>query len=139
MQFIGIVKLLFMMDIASAMQDKNLLIIEDDLVSNLFFQELFSKKVKQVFTANSGTDAIKILKSHPSIDIVLLDLKLPDANGLDVVPLIKKIAPQAIIIAQTAYAHDIIRNQAFLAGCDDYITKPVRSTELFNLILKHFS
>jgi CheY-like chemotaxis protein len=127
-----------MRDIISVMHDKNLLIIEDDLVSNLFFQELFSEKVNKVFTANSGIEALRVIKDNPKIDLVLLDLKLPDTNGLEVVPIIKKIAPEAVIIAQTAYAHDTIRTQALLAGCDDYISKPVRSNELFNLILKHF-
>ncbi|HKL07372.1 MAG TPA: response regulator, partial [Bacteroidales bacterium] len=71
-------------------------------------------------------------------DMVLMDIKMPDINGLDATIEIKKKYPDLPIIAQTAYAmeEDEIASQE--AGCDDYISKPIRPDNLLTIMSKFF-
>jgi len=69
--------------------------------------------------------------------LVLMDIKMPDLNGYEATKLIKKFRPELPIIAQTAYALYGDDIKAKEAGCDEYITKPIRKKELFELIDKY--
>ena len=128
-----------MKNIFKILKNISIMIVEDDFLSTLFFQELFENKVKRIFSEKTGEDAIETLKSNPEIEIILLDIRLPGMNGLETIPFLKDINPNTVIIAQTAYSLDNDRQDSLLAGCDDYIPKPVRSAELYDVILKHFN
>ena len=128
-----------MKDILKVLKKISILIVEDDLVSTLFFQELFANKAQKVFCVTTGEEAIETLKSNPDINLILLDIRLPGINGFETIPFLKEANPNCVIIAQTAYAHDNDRQDSLRAGCNDYIAKPIRSAELYNIIMKHFS
>ena len=82
-------------------------------------------------------EAVKIATENPDIDIVLMDIELPDIDGYEATKRIK--AQRNIpIIAQTAYAMQGDRENALQAGCDGYISKPINKEELFALIEKNF-
>jgi CheY-like chemotaxis protein len=78
--------------------------------------------------------AIEYIKRYPEIDLVLMDIKLPDINGLELTGIIKAINNKVKVIAQTAYALSGDREKAIEAGCSGYITKPIKRQELLNLI-----
>jgi len=114
-------------------EDITILIVEDEEINRLYLNEILKNEVK-ILVAVNGREAMGIVKKNPGIDIILMDLKLPDINGLELTRLIKLINSKIKIIALTAYALAGDRESAIEAGCSGYITKPVNRDELLNLI-----
>jgi CheY-like chemotaxis protein len=69
-----------------------------------------------------------------NLDIVLLDIGLPDISGLDLIPEIKAIFPAAVIIALTAYVTPADKEKCLKAGCNDFISKPTNITTVLKKI-----
>lgn len=107
-----------------------LLIVDDNEESRLYYREVLEARGMIIYEAATMKDAWKVLLSEPSIKIVLLDIFLPDGNGLDLAIRIKKRRKDLRIIAQTAYASEEDRTKCLGAGCDDYLTKPIGREEL---------
>mgnify|MGYP000969532500 FL=1 len=115
-------------------EGKNILIAED-IVSNYKFLRLLLKKSKvNVLWVENGKDAVDMILSNDSIDLVLLDINLPVMNGYEVVKIIKEKKPSLPVIAQTAYALGGDRENAIAAGCDDYVSKPISISVLLKKI-----
>ena len=111
-----------------------ILIVDDDEVSRyLFKMNLKGENVSLLF-AGDGLEAIAQVRSHPKIDIVLMDLKMPKMDGFEATREIKQMHPALPVIAQTAYISPEDREKAKEAGCDSFITKPIFQQELFMLI-----
>lgn len=113
--------------------DMTILVVEDEEINWLYLHEILKKSVKTINAVN-GAQAVEYIKKYPEIEIVLMDIKLPDINGLELTKIIKGINNKIIVIAQTAFALSGDRDKALEAGCSDYITKPVRKEVLLNLI-----
>lgn len=117
-------------------EDKKVLIVDDVLeVYKLIAVYLRSTKAKHLYAIN-GNQAIEICRQNPDIDIVLLDIQLPDIDGYEVVRAIKDINKGIPVIAQTAYALSDDKEKALAAGFDDYITKPIYKKPLLELMDK---
>lgn len=71
---------------------------------------------------------------NAEIDIVLMDIKMPEMNGIEATKRIKQNRPNLPIIAQTAYAFSDDRAKALKAGCDDYIAKPIQGDKLLEMV-----
>ena len=125
--------------IASKLEKYTVLIVEDEEVNYLYIDTLlesFDLKI-QALHAKHGREAVEICKGNPEIGLVLMDLKMPVLNGFDATKQIKEFRPDLPIIAQTAYSTKEEREQAFLAGCDDFISKPI-SKEIFNKTINKY-
>lgn len=85
----------------------------------------------------NGEDTVAIVKSTPEISAVLMDIKMPGMSGLDATRRIREFNKSIPIIAQTAYSLSGDRDLIIEAGCNDYISKPINSKELQNLINKY--
>jgi len=107
-----------------------LLIVDDNEESRLYYREVLESRGMIIYEAASMKEAWEILLSEPAIRIVLLDIFLPDGNGLDLAIRIRERKKDLRIIAQTAYASEEDRTKCFGAGCDDYLAKPVGRDEL---------
>ncbi|MCB1190108.1 MAG: response regulator [Leptospiraceae bacterium] len=118
--------------------DKSILIVEDDIINYNYLEEILSPTKVQCIYARSGLDAIQICKSDIKIDLILMDIQLPDLDGYETTKKIKELNPTVSIIAQTAYATNGDKQKSFEAGCDDYISKPIDSQLLYSLIRKFF-
>ncbi len=116
-----------------------ILIVEDEEVNYLYLLEILKDTGTILLYANNGKEAIDLCATHPEIDIVLMDIKLPVVNGYDATREIKKHRPDLPIIAQTAYALNGDQEKAFKAGCNDYIAKPVKKETLIYKINKHLN
>lgn len=114
-----------------------LLVVEDDKVSASFLKIISDDIAKEVLHANNGKEAIDILKDHPDIDVILMDIKMPVLDGLSASREIRKFNKDVIIIAQTAFALAGDKKKALEAGCNDYIAKPIRKKELIKLLFNH--
>ena len=110
-----------------------ILIVEDEEINWLYLNEILKSKAKTLHALNAKM-AIEYIRKYPEIDLVLMDIKLPDINGLELTGIIKTINSNVKVIAQTAYALSGDREKAIEAGCSGYITKPIKRQELLNMI-----
>ena len=118
---------------------KTILIAEDEIVNYMFLEVLLEETGAILIHASDGQLAIDAVKSNSRIDLVLMDIKMPNVNGLDATKQIKAIRPQLPVIAQTAYAMQDDEYKALQAGCNDYISKPIDATKLIGLMKKHLN
>lgn len=116
---------------------KTILIAEDDISSYELLKMHLTPLNANVLWARNGIEAIKIFKKDKSIDLVLMDIKMPALSGYVAAKEIKRISPLIPIIAQTAYAFENEKTIALEAGCDDYVSKPISWPILFKKIIIH--
>ncbi len=118
---------------------KNLkiLIVEDDEISYLLLTRTLDKISKEIISAKTGVEAIVACRNNPDIDLILMDIKMPDMDGYEATLQIRQFNTDVIIIAQTAYGFPSDREEAIKAGCNDFITKPINMTLLYELIKKY--
>jgi len=107
----------------------NILIVDDDDVMCRTLSEVFGKMTYEVISVQSGQDALCHLQNDV-FDLILLDIKLPDMSGLDVLTEIKEIDNDPLVIMMTAYADIQTAVSAMKAGAYDYINKPFDIDEL---------
>ena len=101
-----------------------ILVIDDDQDTCDFLQDFFQQRKCQVLTANSGEKGLSVLKKEKP-DIVLLDIKMPGMNGLDVLKEIKAFDQKIKVIVVTVAAESDVRQKAKELGADDFIKKPL--------------
>jgi CheY-like chemotaxis protein len=120
-------------------QLKNLkiLIVEDDEISYSLLSITLQKISKEVLHVITGVQAVEACRNNPDIDLILMDIRMPQMNGLEATQQIRQFNKDVIIIAQTAYGFSGDREKAIKAGCNDYISKPINKTLLYDLIKKH--
>jgi CheY-like chemotaxis protein len=107
-------------------QDKIILVAEDDDNCFVYLNYILENAQATVIRARNGKEALEALAFHPTIDLVLMDIQMPVMNGLDATIRIKEQFPNLPVIAQTAFAMQGDREKCLAAGCDDYITKPLK-------------
>ena len=115
---------------------KTVLIVDDDLRNTFALTSALEQYEMQVLPAENGRDGIEILKSHPRIDVVLMDIMMPEMDGYDATRAIRAL-PQfrdLPIIALTAKAMKGDRDLCLEAGASDHITKPVDKDQLVSLL-----
>jgi PAS domain S-box-containing protein len=116
-----------------------ILIVEDNEPSYSFLKETLKKTKANIIRAKDALSSIEICKSNPDIDIVLMDIQLPEMNGYDATREIKKIRKSLPVIAQTAFAMAGDKEKSIHAGCNDYITKPIDIKKLLPKINQFIS
>lgn len=107
----------------------HLLIVDDDRSLRQFLDILFSKDGYQVFTAETGKEALKLMEKQP-VDVVLADIRMPEMDGLSLLKEIKGRWPQIPVIMITAFASMDTAVSAMREGAFDYVTKPFNLSEL---------
>ena len=120
--------------------DKKLkiLIAEDDAIAELYISHIIHDFSKEVLKARTGTEAVEICRNNPELDLILMDIKMPEMDGYEATMKIREFNKKIVIIAQTAYAQTGDKQKAEKAGCNDYISKPIVPHELLSLIKKYF-
>jgi len=119
-------------------QALKVLIVEDTSESAMYLEIIVRSFAKVIIKAESGIEAIAACRNNPDIDLVLMDIQLPEMNGYEAVQEIRKFNPSVVIIAQTAYALMGDKEKAFAAGCTDYLAKPIKKSDLMNMINAYF-
>lgn len=115
------------------LDNKTMLVVEDDDQSYFFFKSILKKTNSNIVRAVDGQQAVELCKNQ-KFDLVLMDIRLPKMDGYVATKKIKKLYPDIKIIAQTAYAMTGEKERCIEAGCDDYISKPIKIAELFEII-----
>ena len=115
---------------------KTLLLVEDDPTSQEYMQEALLSTQVELRVAPTGEKALQEISTNGSLDLILMDIRLPDMNGLEVTRKIRKTNHRIPIIAQTARAMNEDRMKCLEAGASDYISKPVELNDLLATIHK---
>ena len=115
---------------------KKILIVDDDLPSQLMLEIMLEDYCKSPLKAMDGLEAVRLCKENPDIDFVLMDIKMPVLNGYEATKRIREFNKDIIIIAQTSYAFPDDREKAITSGCNDYISKPYNQRDLKELLKK---
>lgn len=117
--------------------NKVILVAEDDDINYYLIERLLGREF-DILHAKTGEDAVKLFNDNPAISLILMDIKMPgEYDGLEAVRRIRKSHHDIPIIAQTAFTMDADKNKAIKAGCNEVITKPFNTNELYNLINKY--
>ena len=113
----------------------NILIAEDVESNFLYLKAVLSKLNATIYWAKNGIEAVEICENN-SVDLVFMDLQMPEMNGYEATEILKKKFPILPIVAQTAFAMSDDREKALDAGCDDYLAKPIKSKDLLSVVEK---
>jgi signal transduction histidine kinase/CheY-like chemotaxis protein len=116
---------------------KSILVVEDERTNFEFLQKVIERTGAEVLHAENGREAVNIFSENPKMDLILMDIMMPEMNGYEATKAIKKIMPEVPVIAQTALAMEGDEGKVLDSGCDDYISKPIRINELLRMITKH--
>jgi len=112
-----------------------ILLAEDNPVNRAVAERLLAKRGYSVLIATNGIEAVDCVTQHPDLDLILMDIQMPELDGLAAIRRIrsneKKTGRHIPIIALTAHAMKGDREKCLDAGADDYVTKPVNSAALF--------
>jgi CheY-like chemotaxis protein len=118
-------------------EGKSILVVEDDPSNFMLIHEILKTTGIKIIQAENGDEALKILSSSNSPDIIIMDVKLPGIDGYETTRRIRESNKEIPIIANTAYAMEGDRNKSIEAGCNEYISKPTDRKLLINLINKY--
>lgn len=121
----------------SILKNKTILIAEDEEFIRFYFREVIKNYKSKIIFANNGLEAVKYFSENKNIDLVLMDLNMPEMNGYAACKEILKMNPKTKIIAQTAFASNDEREKCLNSGFVDYITKPLSTEVIISTIKKH--
>ena len=116
----------------AATRKQTILIAEDDEINFFYINIVLKNDLIEVLHAVNGRVAVEICKENPGIDLVIMDLKMPEMDGFEATRLIKHFNANLPVIAITAYSSNEDKNMALYAGCDDFITKPFKKEFLIS-------
>lgn len=111
-------------------------LITEDVDWNFHYLEILLGSVAgaKILWAKNGIEAVSICRDHPEIDLILMDLQMPEMNGYDATKLIKEFRPELPVIAQSAYAMNDEQELSISVGCSAFIAKPFTKKQLFDTI-----
>ncbi len=120
------------------LKDQNLkiLVAEDDEASFLVLSIILKQINCEVIHAQSGKETLNMSYQNPDLDIIFMDIKMPEMNGYEVTEHIREFNSNVYIIAQTSYALKGDSQKAFQAGINDYLTKPIKEEELMKALMQ---
>jgi CheY-like chemotaxis protein len=115
---------------------KKVLIVDDDIRNIFAMTSILEPHKMHITSAETGREAIEALQNEPEIDVVLMDIMMPDMDGYDTMRTIRKLGKfrSLPIIALTAKAMKGDREKCIEAGASDYISKPVDTEQLLAML-----
>lgn len=117
---------------------KSVLVVEDTMMSFKLFSAVLTQVNASVTHAINGRKAIELCTGKHPFDLVVMDLQMPEVNGIEATRIIKMEHPGLPIIAATANTFDDEEAACRAAGCDAYITKPLKFNNLFKIMQSLF-
>ena len=121
-----------------SLKNLNIVIVEDDVSNFRYFETILKKTQANVHWIKNGRDAVSYCTdSSNHIDLVIMDILIPLISGIDATREIKKARKDLPVIAVTAYVSRDIQEKCFMAGCDEFLFKPLLPKQLLYSI-KHF-
>jgi CheY-like chemotaxis protein len=118
--------------------EKRILIVEDDEEMRALLRDLIEEEGYKTDSVNNGSEAFHRLAKE-SFDLIITDIRMPGLTGLDILPGMKKLQPQAPVIVITAFGSEEVQRKAFEKGANAYLEKPIHFQKLRILIHDMFS
>jgi CheY-like chemotaxis protein len=115
------------------------LIAEDDEISAMLLTIILKEYHKEIFRAKNGIEAVDLCRIKPDIDLIMMDIQMPNLNGDEAARQIRKFNKEVVIIAQTGSALNTERKSLIEAGYNSRMSKPINRVELLELIDVCFS
>ena len=118
------------------MTPKKVLIIDDDARNIFALTATLKTKSFECLSCLSAPEALEVLKKQNDIDVILIDMMMPEMDGYDAIPLIKELPhyEKTPVIAVTAQAMTGDREKCIQAGADDYVSKPINVDKLMQIL-----
>ncbi|OFX83227.1 MAG: hypothetical protein A2W99_12595 [Bacteroidetes bacterium GWF2_33_16] len=114
--------------------NKSILVADDEYINLIFIEKSLQPTKIKIFKAQTGEQAVQLFKDNPEINLILMDIRMPDMDGVEAIKLIRKENRTVPIIAFTAYALTNNEVNALDYGCNDYISKPSKPQFLIQKI-----
>ena len=115
-------------------EGKTILVIEDDPTSQQYIKEILKSTGAQTIFKETGEEGLQEYEENGNISLILMDIRLPGASGIEITEKIREKDKNVQIIAQTAYAMSDDRKKCIKAGADDYIAKPIDPDDLIGIM-----
>jgi DNA-binding response OmpR family regulator len=117
---------------------KNIVIVEDDMPSNRCYEALLQNTGADIKIFKTGKEFVDFLnQGNANIDIVFMDFLIPLINGIDCIRIFRKERKTTPVIMLTAYSSEHAKTEAYIAGCNEYVLKPIYPEKIFFLLEKY--
>ena len=110
-----------------------ILIIEDDEEMKSLLKDILEEEGCKAESVSNGSDGLQELTNEP-FDLVITDIRMPGLTGLDILPVIKRLRPEASVIVITAFGSEEVYRRSFEKGAAGYLEKPIHMNKLKTLI-----
>lgn len=117
----------------------NILIAEDDETSEELISIMLEDTCEKMIKAKNGLEVVQMCRENKDLDLILMDIRMPQLDGYSATQQIREFNKDVIIIAQTAYGLSGDKEKALEAGCNAYLSKPIDKTELYELIERYIN
>ena len=117
----------------------NILIVENDEISEFLMIKMVEAYSGKILKATTGVEAVEVCRKNHDIDLILMDINMQEMDGYEATREIREFNKDVVIIAQTAYAMAGDREKSIAAGCNNYISKPIKRADLRKMVNIYFS
>lgn len=119
------------------MSKKKILVVDDQYGIRVLLNEILQKDGYEMYQAANGVQALKIVEDHEP-DLVLLDMKIPGMDGLEILRRIKDVKPHVDVMMMTAYGELNMINEALNLGAINHFAKPFDIDDVRKVIAENF-
>src|SRR5450759_48981 len=117
---------------------KKIVIVEDDLPSIRYYETLLKNSGADVKIFHTGKEFVDYLnQGNNIIDLVFMDFLIPLINGIECIRIFRKKRKNTPILMMTAYSSEQAKTEAYIAGCNEYVLKPIYPEKIFFLLEKY--
>ena len=116
---------------------KSIVIVEDDMPSVRYYETLLKNSGAEVMIFHTGKQFAEYIQTDKVIDLVFMDFLIPLINGIECIRLLRKDRKNTAVIMITAYSSEQAKTEAFIAGCNEYVLKPIYPEKIFFLLEKY--
>ena len=122
------------------LSSKTILIVEDDFYSIRYYEMILSCTGANIKILKSGLEFVEYIKeNNQEIDFIFMDYLIPYITGTECIRIYRKINRTTPIVMLTAYASELAKTEAFAAGCNEYVMKPIYGEKLTFLLEKYLA
>ncbi len=116
---------------------KQVFVVDDDLPSYQLIEELLSGKRISLMHFTNGTDLLAEFGRGNKPDLIIMDIQLPGADGLQLTRKVKSMDKSIPIVAYTSYAMTGDRERCLESGCDEYVSKPIDLDRFVEIVIRY--
>lgn len=118
--------------------NKRIIIVEDDIPSIRYYETLLKSSGADVMIFRNGKEFVDYLEQdHPRVDLIFMDFLIPLINGIECLRIFRRQDKNTPVLMLTAYSSEQSKTEAYLAGCNEYVLKPIYPEKIFFLIEKY--